>query len=192
MNRQNKTDRLYRAIGGIDDRFLAEAMEAAPKKKAKILRKRTVIALIAAVLGICILGGVFIASRISLSDNQRTSVLEKVMPKREDAAGYAGDVDFYSGNNRLLWKYAGSDQIYSRTITASELRSLQNCQADAQRVGDGSVETVRIWLCDSDGNVSTPFLISSQGNTAQGEIFDYEPELEVTETTADFLADLFT
>ena len=191
--KQNKADRLYRAVGGIDDRYLAEALECAPKaqKKGKVLRMRTVITLVAAVLCLVIVGAV-IAGRITEKKAyDKLTALEKAFPREEKAGEFAGSVNLHGGSSLLVWKYAGSDQTYSRRISSSQFTKLQNCQKNAERVGESSDETVRVWLCDAGGNVTTPFLLDSQGNVSD-ELFEYEPELVVTEETVTFLQELFT
>ena len=89
---------------------------------------------------------------------------------------------------KIIWKYTDSELCYVVNISESDLKHLSD-YSPIQSVPD---EICRIWLTAGDGLVTSPCLKQSAGNIGYGEIFDYSPEVEVSEAFATTLERLIT
>ena len=48
--------------------------------------------------------------------------------------------------------------------------------------------TYQIWLSFGDGVVVSPYLKNTAGNAGHGTVFDYDPELEMSDDLAEYIA----
>ena len=149
---KQQTDRraqnLLDAMGGIDDRFLAEAIEtiAAQRKRRRPKRLPRILAVAAAlalVVGIGLAGG---------------RLLHGILfPNREPTPD--GSSDAPADFSALLLACTGSD-------TFREQSAYETAGTDRYLV----------WVADGDGAVWSPALTYSGGNVTYGTVYDYDPE----------------
>ena len=98
------------------------------------------------------------------------------------------EVDLFDNQPKVIWKYTDSELCYVVNISESDLK----CLSDYSPIQSAPEEICRIWLTAGDGLVTSPCLKQSAGNIGYGEIFDYSPEVEVSEAFAATLARLLT
>ena len=190
-----KTKYLFRAIGGIDDRFLQEALCYRALRRSTVSRVMTLAACLSLVLALSV--GAFLLT------NRRDSVgPDDAPPAAEVPAGAALDrllldqrdtvshttlsspeeLDLFSGQARVVWQYADSSEIcVSRALTEREVATLRAHLGNGTSVGDASPSlSCSVWIALGDGTVVTPYLKSSAGNTGT-ELFDYNAEILPTQ-----------
>ena len=97
----------------------------------------------------------------------------------------------YFGGAYLLWQYAEDDVVYrSRALSTRELTRLRSMINDGSAVGDSApTQLVRVWLTLGNGDVLTPYLPATPGNTSI-VIFDYEAELNPSDELMSCISDI--
>ncbi len=198
--------RLYEEIGGVDERFLQQAETYRARRKAPSWR----VALIAAVLaivgalllgtlamsvGIAIIGGILHdaldpapeapGQNEELPVSYTIASMEQTLAQRQ---GYmqptdADSIEFFDGSARLIWTDGESGEYYSVWLSDSELGDLLYLmQKNPKDIGaDSEQPAYQIWICFGDGTVVSPYLKADAGNAGHGQLFDYDPELELSE-----------
>ena len=197
--------RLYDEIGGVDERFLQEAATYRARRKAPTWR----VALIAAVLalvgalllgtlamsvGVAILGGILHDALNQApqapEQNEEEPVsytiasMEQTLAQRQ---GYmqptdAEGIELFDGSAQLIWTDSESGEYYRVRLSDSELGNLLYLmQKNPKDISvDSEQPAYRIWICFGDGTVVSPYLKANAGNAGHGQLFDYDPELELS------------
>ena len=197
--------RLYDEIGGVDERFLQEAATYRARRKAPTWR----VALIAAVLalvgalllgtlamsvGIAIVGGILhdVLSPAPEVPEQNEEVpvsytiasMEQTLAQRQGNMQPldADDLRLFNGSAQLIWTDSESGEYYRVWLSDSELGDLLYLmQKDPKDISaDSEQPAYRIWICFGDGTVVSPYLKADAGNAGHGQLFDYDPELELS------------
>ena len=197
--------RLYDEIGGVDERFLQEAATYRARRKAPTWR----VALIAAVLalvgalllgtlamsvGIAIVGGILhdVLSPAPEVPEQNEEVpvsytiasMEQTLAQRQGNMQPLGadDLRLFNGSAQLIWTDSESGEYYRVWLSDSELGDLLYLmQKDPKDISaDSEQPAYRIWICFGDGTVVSPYLKADAGNAGHGQLFDYDPELELS------------
>ena len=197
--KMNKTEYLFREIGNIDDRIIAEAMQYRAKSA---LPRRLLMIAATLVLSVTVLFSALIAALIftgkpnhredvppqsnAPADNPSDAIptLDAVLSELRGTNRYTEltdetELNFFSGSAQVVWQYADSETLcVSRALEASELTVL------TKHIGTGTAveattqtATCRVWLLLGDGTVVTPHLKASTGNVGAAELFDYNVEL---------------
>lgn len=206
--KQEKAAYLFDEIGGVDDRFIAEAgrfMNFSAPAKPRTGRTYRGLALIAACLLIfCMVDGMVLFFRlgngfgIGADEKEEEPIAESLTVEGVllESTGYqnlssAGELDFYDGDARLVWQKAGEESVsVSRALTQAEINRLFDLISLGTDVGESSPEPeVRLWILLGDGRVVTPFLKPSAGTVGNAELFDYNAERELPEQ---FAGDLYS
>lgn len=188
-----KTKRLFRAIGEIDDWLVHEAEVWRPQRSA-FPRMLMIAACLTLALSLSV--GAFLISMRNLKQDTENapnesdailSSLDTVLLEHRDTATYttlssADKLDFFSGAPCVVWRYADSQSLcVSRKLTAGELQKLTTEIDRGTSVGVASPSlTCQVWILPGDGTVISPYLKSSSGNVGT-ELFDYNAELIPTE-----------
>ncbi len=208
---------LLDAIGGIDDRFIAEAENAAPVRKASVLPRRVLILAATVLLSVGIfVSAVMAASFIGdvLGDNKSDlpqtdvgnnihaeypSIETQMLSLRERTEGKkmsAEDIGFSDQYAKIIWKYADEDEyrvcnIKSRDADniAKRMQGRKGFTEVDQNDTEESRELEGIWINFGDGYVYSPCLEESNGNIGYGELFNYDPELEPTQDFINLVRD---
>jgi len=197
--------RLYDEIGGVDERFLQEAATYRARRKAPTWR----VALIAAVLalvgalllgtlamsvGIAIVGGILHDALDPAPEvpeqNEEVPVSYTIASMEQTLAQRQGnmqpldadDLRLFNGSAQLIWTDSESGEYYRVWLSDSELGDLLYLmQKDPKDISaDSEQPAYRIWICFGDGTVVSPYLKADAGNAGHGQLFDYDPELELS------------
>lgn len=150
-----KTDgkMLNRAIGQIDEAFVAEALTYKKKRNIKPL-----------------LGVVGAAAAVVIA----FTLMWPEVPPQTDAPSTTVTVDMHDGKGKLVIQDEEGEIVFV-TLTLDETERLM---AAASEVGEPAAEDTgkRIWVCDEHGRAVSPELYPSEGNVGYGVLFDYIPE----------------
>lgn len=205
MNQKDKKAAyLLDEIGGIDDRYIAEAMKAKkkPKTGSVILILAACIAALAimllAVAGAVAVGGIIggiIRDDISSSRPKPPEKLGEILKNESNGSGvikvaYASEIDFFDGAY-LIWQNESGNGYCLKRLSQSSLTVLESNIGGAN-VGEGEeVGAVKVWISCGDGRVFSPYLKPTVGNVGCGELFDYSPEIVPSERFNSCVSNLF-
>ncbi|MBQ7378575.1 MAG: hypothetical protein IJW70_02705 [Clostridia bacterium] len=197
--------RLYDEIGGVNERYLQEAATYRVRRKtpawrtlliaaALILVGALVLGTVSASTGIILLGRLLDNNQSEAPDapdvnqpvqNYTLANMEQTLAhKAENMLPTGADaIKLFDGQARLIWTDGESDAYYSVTLYGEELGNIlylmQAQQVDIDE--DSEQPSYKVWICFGDGTVISPYLKNDAGNTGHGELFDYDPELELSE-----------
>ena len=199
MNKKEKAARLFEGIGLIDDRFIEEADTYVPRR-AVVRRKFAVIAALAACFSIIMvfsIGSMMFGSpsgNVTTPPNENSpttqlSGFELVLSSgsTEERKIDIETLDLLDGRMRLIWQDIESGEYYEAIITKFEAEALRSSNSSATMISGEAVPRFRIWIVGENGETTSPELIESAGNIYYGKLFDYLPELCVSES---FIADI--
>ena len=193
--------RLYEEIGYVDERFLQEAAAYRARKKSPMWR--TLLIAAAVLLSITLLLGTVAASvtigvigalidREEQPDQETLTPMEqmeKTMAQSSLKPLSADELAFF-GTPTLIWSEQGSDEYYSVTLSKSQCEQLVYLMQSSRReyTAQSVQPTYQIWLSFGDGVVVSPYLKNTAGNAGHGTVFDYDPELEMSDDLAEYIA----
>lgn len=199
--------RLYEEIGGVDERYLQEAAGYRARKKAPVWRAVLIAAalmmacvvLLTAVSAGVAIGAILDALRQEpdspshpVEDSQDLTPLEQMELTMQTAEEYllqhsADELALFDESPRLIWNEQGSDAYYSVYLSERELDTLLGLMQSKRRTeytADSEQPQYNVWLSFGNGVVVSPYLKNTPGNTGHGEVFDYDPELEMSDDIA--------
>ena len=201
--------RLYEEIGGVNERYLQQAATYRARRKAPVWRTVLIaasIALICAiVLGTLAFGvaiGVvadwLLGVQVQPGDIEQPEIIE--LAQMEQALGEkqqslsAVDADglgLFDGRAKLIWTDGDSGEYYQVSLSQNECTRICNLiKANKQEVTEQSERPdYQIWISLGDGTVITPYLKAAAGNAGHGELFDYDPELELSDALIELIID---
>ena len=193
--------RLYEEIGYVDERFLQEAASYRARKKSPAWRALLIAA--ALLLSFTVLlgtvaAGVTIGVIGALIDREEQpdqetltpmEQMEKTMAQSSLKPLSADELAFF-GTPTLIWSEQGSDEYYSVTLSKSQCEQLVYLMQSSRREYTAQSEqpSYQIWLSFGDGVVVSPYLKNTAGNAGHGTVFDYDPELEMSDDLAEYIA----
>ncbi len=197
--------RLYQEIGGVDERYLQQAVVYRARKQAPAWRAVLIAAVltlvgalllctVAASVAIGVIGGLLWSEG---NDPQPAPdipmvQMEQVMQASQDRLEplSAEELPLFAGP-LLIFSEQGSDAYYAVTLTTSEcerLVTLMQSQNRTEYTKQSQEPAYQIWLSFGDGMVVSPYLKNTAGNAGHGEVFDYDPELEMSDDLAELIA----
>lgn len=207
-------NRLFDAMGEIDDRWIAEAETAyAPARRARFGRGSLIVALTLCLVTVSVLG-VVVANR-----SRDTAAPEGEYPTVNEDAGSTSsfsdrmsllrtqtvafrvspeELDLFSGSAQVIWKYRDETDYRVKAITRNELDLLldvmdQNEGTSVVATDTPSTDLLEgVWIAYGDGTVISPCLKQAEGNVGYGELFVYEPELEPSQDFANTLCGIIS
>ncbi len=192
-----RAQNLLDAMGGIDDRFLAEAIAAQKKRRRPkyLLRILAVAASLALVVGIGLAGGrllrgILFPSREPTPGGNSDEISEAPADFsalllactgsdafREQSAALPLAAD---GNVRIVVGERGGETLWvSRALTETERTAVRREMESAKRQSayeTAGTDRYLIWITDGSGAVWSPALTYSGGNVTYGTVYDYDPE----------------
>ncbi len=193
--------RLYEEIGYVDERYLQEAASYRARKKSPAWRAVLIAA--AVLLSFTLLLGTVAASvtigvigALINSGNQAPEEplapidqMEQAMAQEKHVALSADQLEFFDSPT-LIWSELGSDEYYSVTLSTYECKELVYLMQTNRReyTAQSDAPKYQIWLSFGDGVVVSPYLKNTAGNAGHGEVFDYDPELEMSDELAEQIA----
>lgn len=212
--KQEKTtsaSRLLDAIGELDDALIHNCMTPYRAGKRQTVWRRVLMLAVSLTLALAMLiGGFVIAKRSHSSRSDSNSISNAEKPERSSLAGRlsafdsvpgvtlcnAQEIDLLDANCRVVWKYREETQYRVVFLSNADMAQLDKAlsRSAGTPVSDESTDSKLegIWLCHADGQVTSPCLKTSAGNTAFGALFDYSPELEPAESFTDTLCQMIT
>ena len=200
--------RLYQEIGGVDEQYLQQAALYRAKRKKPVWRA----VLIAAALGLVaslVIGtlamslGITLIGWLSGTDPDPEQPVQpevlSSLAQMEDSlilkqtllqGSRAEELDLFGGSYTLIWRENGSDTYYSVSLSKRDMsHMLYLMQQERTEFGtDSEQPSMQIWICMGDGLVLSPYLKNSAGNTGHGEVFDYDPELELSDELVEWIS----
>ena len=196
--------RLYEEIGGVDERYLQQAAAYRARRNAPAWRALLIAAaltLVGALLLCTIAASVTIGVLVGiLGDGEEPTPpapmeqMELAMQEaQQKRTPYSADemeaVLFYQP--MLIWSEQGSDAYYTVPLSTSECEQLILMMQSKNRTEfteQSAQPKYQIWLSFGDGVVVSPYLKNTAGNAGHGEVFDYDPELELGDALAEQIA----
>ena len=210
MNKNQKTEYLFSAIGEIDDRLLEEAISyRRPSRKRNywIPVLAACLAVFFAVTSTMTLAvatpiGLLILSSIGGSNSSAPQVpeqapehyasLDQLMEaqKEGELTYLSADELTYFGEPSIIWQYEEGGEYCVAHIEEYELSEIKVRMGRGREVGESSPDSeLRVWICDGKGNVRSPYLKNSAGNT-DSAVFDYEAEIIPDEDFVECISDI--
>ena len=196
--------RLYEEIGFVDERYLQEAASYRARKKSPAWRALLIAAaltLVGALLLCTIAASVTIGVLVGILGEgeeptpptpmeQMEQVMQEAQQKRSPrSADEVEAVLFYQP--MLIWSEQGSDAYYTVSLSTYECEQLISMMQSKNRTEfteQSAQPKYQIWLSFGDGVVVSPYLKNTAGNAGHGEVFDYDPELELGDALAERIA----
>lgn len=192
MTRSDKAKYLFEKMELIDDAYIDEAASYRPRS-GRILKKASVIIAFAAVLSLFILlgmGSLFFRdhSKKGLSDTAEKyyaaalfdQVSENHTPHNSEAELLSSVMS--DGCSHLIWMSVESGKYYDVKINASQESRLLGLSAYGTPITESSENgSYRVWIKRQDGTVISPELKRSVGNIYYGTVFEYDPELALSD-----------
>lgn len=193
MNDKTKlAEKLYDAVGGIDDRLIQEADAPFRRKRSRTVLKVILIAAAVQILIVAMLVGTVVAAMsVGLgntnlpdgnNDGSHVGDEDTGVPGVISAASVAkDDIDLFSGDYSVIIQYDDLEECTVIKVTESKMNSLMYLyRTEESARPDSSYDGVKIWLCDRNGAVVSPHLKVSDGNVGYGELFDYSVEISLS------------
>lgn len=201
--------RLYEEIGGVDERYLQQAAGYRVRKKtpawrvvliaaALMLTASLLLGTLAMSFGIGLLGLLF-DSLGQPNDHPQPPVLsamaemERTMTEEQQSIhpSTAQDLELFDDRPTLIWSDGDSGQYYSVVLSNHELEQMLYLMQKVrpEYTHESEQPEVQIWISFGDGLVISPYLKNTAGNVGHGEVFDYDPELELSDELAEYIAD---
>ncbi len=215
--KMRSAEKLFDAIGMIDDRIIADAAEVTeyysktPTRKRTFLR-RYAVSLTALLLVFMMVGGFVVANlsnvihpdssneafRDNMEDNSETQktldfVLSNATTNEKTAILSLDEIDFFDGKVSLIWNYGGEDEYNKLTFEAKNADSeIKNCMSKSveQIPADSADATIcRVWVSYGNGEVVSPYLKHSAGNIGYATLLDYSREVVPSDSFCDLVND---
>ena len=196
--KQLGAERLFDAMGMIDDVLIAEAQTPSFTKEKRGLGRRFYAALTACA---CLVIAVGLLGRglwnVLLAENDATpnetvmdteqspatmaQTLERLSENPRTRVASAEELSLFDGVAKLIWQMEGEDEYRVISVTsASQARKMQTYLTRGRdAITPEEAETVgcSVWFAYGDGRVVSPYLKASEGNVGYGEVFEYAPEV---------------
>ena len=193
--------RLYEEIGYVDERYLQEAATYRARKKTSawkpLLLAAAIMLSVTLLLGTLAAGTVIGVIWTILDSNEPEQPaplmpmeqMEQAMAQNQLRPQSADELNFFGGA-ALIWREQGSDEYYSVMLSRSECERMVYLMQTGRReyTAQSDEPTYQVWLSFGDGVVVSPYLKNTAGNTAHGQVFDYDPELEMSDDLAEYIA----
>jgi hypothetical protein len=198
--------RLYEEIGGVDERYLQQAAAYRARKQAPAWRALLIAAALVLVgsllvgtlalsIGVGVVGGMIMDELIPPTNDQQPpqseapiysiAEMEKSIAQRQQGIIPLEQekVPLFGGDAQLIWTDGVSGDYYRVSLTRDECNAILSLMQKEQKdIGEHSEQpSYQIWVSLGDGTVISPYLKVNAGNTGHGELFDYDPEIELSE-----------
>lgn len=201
MDKKEKATYLLYELNNVDDRLLEDAL-LYPAVKRRGKRSRLIALVCAALIAAMILlpmGGVagLTAFIVRLGGHKG----EAPKPDTPQQGGAAEDLSevftspdrelFFRDTPTLVWQEEGKEEYHALPLTTEEFYRIERLSASSIKLGEESADSEkRIWICDGKGFVKTPYLEDTPGNLYYATLFDYDPEMILSEELEDYLENL--
>ncbi len=218
--KMRSAEKLFDAIGLIDDSIIADASEIVVvsncpqiKKKPTFMR-RYAVSLAAVLLAVVMVSGFVVTNLPNVfeadlsGDNlpedvgnaTNTSqtldfVLSTAVTNPNAAMLSIDEIDFFDGEVSLIWNYGNEGEYHKLTFEAKNTETeIKNCMSKSveQIPAENAEATVcKVWVSYGNGEVVSPYLKESAGNIGYATLFDYSPEVVPSESFTDLVSNAF-
>ena len=205
-DKQRKAEYLLNEIGNLDEDLLHEATDLYPAARRR-QKKQWMITAVCAVCACAILImpvgamgslllalGTFIGINVVLPFDKSDSSQSTPPPEQNvtEVAPEELDVSLFFGGEPLLISKAADEDFYRVTVLDDkQLNEINRLKKNSsKRTESDPLPETEVWICDGKGLVTTPYLESTPGNEYYGTLFDYDPELVLSQELTAYLADL--
>ena len=199
--KQLGAERLFDAMGMIDDVLITEAQTPSFTKE-KQARHRRFYAVLTACACLVIAVGLLWRGlwNVLLAENDASApaetvtntdketpvpmvqALERLSESPRTKVASEEELALFDGVAKLIWQMEGEEEYHVISVTsASQARRMQsflNAGRDTFTPEDAETVGCSVWFSYGDGRVVSPYLKSSEGNVGYGEVFAYSPEVE--------------
>lgn len=204
--KDHRVERLFAAIGEVDEAYLAPLTQPAPassvrrsSKTARSGRGAVALRCLAAMLvcAVTLACGMYLLPMLkgSGSADDREGLREETLllthisqmtAVREEKA-----IDLFSGTPMLICRFSPDDAYYLYPLSGTYAELLAG--GGKALSAEGSAEKqLRVWVSDGCGNVYSPQLAAHAGNRSFGCLTEYYPEQELSERALNYLLLQFT
>lgn len=201
MDKKEKATYLLYELNNIDDRFLEDALHY-PAAKRRGKRSGLIALVCAALIAAMILlplGG--IAGLTAFIVGLGVQKGEEPKPDAPQQGGAAEDLSevftspdmklFFRDTPTLIWQEEGEEEYHALPLTTEEFYHIERLSASSVKIGEESADSEKkIWICDGKGFVKTPYLEDTPGNLYYATLFDYDPEMILSDELEDYLENL--
>ena len=192
-DKELKAQKLFSAIGEIDDELVYEA-QSYKKPRLWGVDARVLAACFAVFMAVAI-AIPLINGMNGLGQASKPCALDLVMLELRDG-DYLKLQSFdelsYVGEASIVWQYEDDGEIYVKSLSPSQLTRLTRELGKGERAGETSPEILcKVWVLDGRGNVRTPYLESTNGNVGC-EIFDFDAEIIPGESVVNCISDIMS
>ncbi len=211
--KMRSAERLFDAIGMIDDRIIADAAEChskTPNRKEVPFLRRYAVSLTALLLAVLMVGSFVIANLSNLANSDslnenlkdNVGVIDETRKSLDFVLSAAtpntatlslDEIDFFDGEVSLIWNYGGEDVYHKLTFEAKNAESeIKNCMSKSVEQIPAEKEDLtlcRVWVSYGNGEVVSPYLKESAGNVGYAELFEYSPEVIPSDSFCDLVTD---
>lgn len=199
-NKEQKGLYLLNELGSIDEDLLYEATDLYPIKRKRKKENRFILIACAAVAcafllaPMTVIGSLFMTID-SLLDSDKGNQTENNQPpqnKLEELAPQEIGTELFFENTPLLICKEEGDDLYKVTKLRNDQFSkiTRLMQQSESRDKDDAAPATQIWICDGKGIVKTPYLEDTPGNLSFATLFDYDPELVLSDELTLYLEEL--
>ena len=205
---QKRAERLFDAIGGIDDELIQDAMSPIKARERIASRRRMRISAVAAACLFCLVVGAILKlpdlGRMTNSvsrdpsevqtqpsteeslQNVIPSSLESTLSLNTDSAKITrisqDELDLQDDTPKLIWQFDGEEDYSVAKIKQTDSLNVITRELDRPASDLSAVQaekiSVRMWISYGDGKIISPYLKHTPGNTGMGVLFDYSAEVE--------------
>ena len=204
-------NRLFDAMGEIDDRWIAEAEAVyVPARRARFGRRSLIVALTLCLMTVSVLG-VLVANR------SKDASPEAEHPAMDEDVGTVAtfsermsqlkgqtttlrvsreELNLFSGTPQVIWKYRDESDYRAKNLSHGQVDRLMTAMelnpGTQVEATDAESDLEGVWLVGGDGTVISPCLKLSDGTVGYGELFTYEPELEPSDVFVNTLCGIIS
>ncbi len=206
MDKKEKATYLLYELNNIDDRLLEDALAYPAEKKRRGRIRLTALAcavLIAVMTVLPVLGVVGLTAFIVRIDKAFDDIPSDAFPPpKEEPSGDSFEEDleiftqpdrelFFRDTPTLIWQEEGKEEYHALPLTTEEFYRIERLSASSIKLGEERADSEKkIWICDGKGFVKTPYLEDTPGNLYYATLFDYDPEMILSDEFEDYLENL--
>lgn len=201
MDKKEKATYLLYELNNIDDRLLEDAL-LYPAVKRRGKRSRLIALVCAALIAAMILlplGG--LAGLTAFIVGLGVQKGEDPKPDAPQQGGAAEDLSevftspdrdlFFRDTPTLIWQEEGEEEYHALPLTTEEFCRIELLSSSSVKIGEERADSEKkIWICDGKGFVKTPYLEDTPGNLYYATLFDYDPEMILSDEFEDYLENL--
>lgn len=188
MNRKANAEKLYDAIGLIKDEYVSECQNYTQKSRFGATQKALSALAACALIMICISTAVRLIPKNESPDSTQLSILQVLNSAQIDPIEKES-IDVFGNEKLLVWYTDG--QYRSVTLSENEFAELVRLASTGYtEVFENEDTEHRMWLCDGNGGVKSPYLYDKAGNVSS-RLFSYRSEIIPSEEFTKAVSEIF-